>query len=132
MIHANSGGPFTRVDGSERVVRPYALIAGRTRPSGATIDVVALVSVAGGMLGLDRATEIMSELGPEHLRLLRCCRLRASVADLATELDLPLGVVRILLADLRERDLVRIQQPVSAGLHDTVLLKEVADALRRL
>ncbi len=132
MIHARSGGAFTRVDGSERVVRPYALTAGRTRPSGATIDVVALVSVAGGMLGLDRTTEIMSELGPEHLRLLRCCRSRASVADLATELDLPLGVVRILLADLRERDLVRIQQPVSAGLHDIVLLKEVADALRRL
>jgi hypothetical protein len=84
------------------------------------------------MLGLDRASEIMSELGPEHLRLLRYCRSRASVADLATELDLPLGVVRILLADLRERGLVRIQQPVPAGFHDTMLLKEVADALRRL
>ena len=29
------------------------------------------------------------------------CRLPASVADLASELDLPLGVVQILLADLR-------------------------------
>lgn len=114
------------------MVRPYALTAGRTRPSGATIDVVALVSVAGGMLGLDRTAEIMSELGPEHLRLMRSCRSRPSVADLATELDLPLSVVRILLADLRDRGLVRIQQPVVAGLYDTVLLKEVADALRRL
>ena len=132
MIYASSGGAFTRVDGSERVVRPYALTAGRTRASGPAIDVVALVSVAGGMLALDRATEIMSELGPEHLRVLRCCRSRASVADLATELDLPLGVVRIFLADLRDRGLVRIQQPVPVGLQDTVLLKEVADALRRL
>jgi hypothetical protein len=132
VIHASSGGAFTRVDGSERVVRPYALTAGRTRPSGAAIDVLAVVSVAGGMLGLDRVTEIMSELGPEHSRVLRRCRSRASVADLATEFDLPLGVVRILLADLRERGLVRIKQPVSAGLHDAVLLKEVADALRRL
>jgi hypothetical protein len=121
-----------RVDGSERVVRPYALTAGRTKPSGATIDVAAVVSVAGGMLGLDRATEIMSQLGPEHLRMLRCCRPPASVADVATELDLPLGVVRILLADLREGGLVRIRQPVPPGLRDTALLKEVADALRRL
>lgn len=121
-----------RVDGSERVVRPYALTAGRTKPSGATIDVAAVVSVAGGMLGFDRAAEIISELGPEHLRMLRCCRPPASVADLATELDLPLGVIRILLADLRERGLVRIRQPVPPGLHDTALLKEVADALRRL
>jgi hypothetical protein len=121
-----------RVDGSERVVRPYALTAGRTKPSGATIDVAAVVSVAGGMLGFDRATEIMSQLGPEHLRMLRCCRPPASVADVATELDLPLGVIRILLADLRERGLVRIRQPVPPGLHDIALLKEVADALRRL
>ena len=35
--------------------------------------------------------------------MLRLCRLPASVADLAADLDLPLGVVRILLGDLRER-----------------------------
>jgi len=58
--------------------------------------------------------------------------LRASVADLAAELDLPLGVVRILLADLRERGLVSINQPAAAGLNDIGILKEVADALRRL
>jgi hypothetical protein len=66
------------------------------------------------------------------MRLLRFCRSRASVADLAAELDLPLGVVRILLADLRERGLVSIYQPAASGLKDVRILKEVADALRRL
>ena len=130
-----SGDPWSvvlRVDGGERVVRPYALTAGRTRPSGASIDLIAQVSVVRTMMGAELASEIMSELGPEHLRLLRFCRSRISVADLATEIDLPLGVVRILLADLRDRGLVTINQPAAAGLNDVRILKEVADALRKL
>ena len=74
----------------------------------------------------------MSKLGPEHLRLLRFCRSPVSVADLATELDLPLGVVRILIADLRDHGLVSVRQPAASGLNDVRILKEVADALRKL
>jgi DNA-binding transcriptional ArsR family regulator len=107
------------------VVRPYALIAGRTKPSGAVIDLVASVSATG-----DPAPDL--GLAPEHLRLLQLCRPRASVAELAASLDLPLGVVRILIADLREHGLVSIGQPKRPGLTDVRVLKEVADALRRL
>ena len=56
------------------------------------------------------------DLEPEHLTLLRLCRLPASVADLASDMDLPLGVVRILLSDMRERGLVRVYHPVPRGL----------------
>ena len=114
-----------RTERAGPVVRPYALIAGRTKPSGAVIDMVASVSAVG---------EPPADLGlaPEHLRLLRLCRPRASVAELATSLDLPLGVVRILIADLREHGLVNIDQPTRPGLTDVKILKEVADALRRL
>ena len=131
MTSANSWPLVLRADGNERVVRPYALTAGRTRPSGASIDLIAQVSVVRTM-GAEFAPETLSELGPEHLRLLRFCRSRVSVADVATEIDLPLGVVRILLADLRERGLVSINQPPAAGLNDVRILKEVADALRKL
>jgi uncharacterized protein DUF742 len=124
--------PFVlRADGGERVVRPYALTAGRTRPSGASIDLIAQVSVVR-MMGAEFGPEILSDLGPEHLRLLRFCRSRVSVADVATEIDLPLGVVRILLADLRDRGLVSINEPSAAGLNDVRILREVADALRKL
>ena len=119
-------------DNRERVVRPYALTAGRTRPSGGSIDVVALVCAVAGRAGRELGIDDIAELGPEHISLLRFCRSRASVADLAAELDLPLGVVRILLADLRERGLVSISEPAAAGLSDVRVLKEVADALRRL
>lgn len=131
MTSANPWPFVLRPDGGERVVRPYALTAGRTRPSGASIDLIAQVSAARTM-GAELAPEILSDLGPEHLRLLRFCRTRVSVADLATEIDLPLGVVRILLADLRDRGLVSINQPAAAGLNDVRILREVADALRKL
>jgi len=132
VTRANPRRAAGRADGREHVVRPYALTAGRTRPTGASIDLIALVSAIRSRTGTELAPEDATELGPEHLRLLRFCRSRASVADLATELDLPLGVVRILLADLRERGLVSINQPVASGLSDVRILKEVADALRRL
>ena len=108
------------------VVRPYALTAGRTRPTGGTIDVVSSVSAVAGA-SYDGIT-----LEPEHRRLLRLSRPSASVADLASALDLPLGVVRVLIADLRDHGLVTVDQPSRAGLADVRILKEVADALRKL
>ena len=109
------------------VVRPYALTRGRTRPTGEALDLIALVTAVRGVevnpAGLD----------PEHLALLRMCRLPASVADLAADLDLPVGVVQVLLADLRERSLIHVHHPtLPARLPDQRILREVADGLRRL
>jgi hypothetical protein len=109
------------------VVRPYALTRGRTRPSGETLDLIAIITAVRGVQ-VDP-----SSLDPEHLTVLRLCRLPASVADLAADLDLPLGVVRILLGDLQERSLVAIHHPIPpARLPDVQILKEVVDGLRRL
>jgi len=114
------------------VVRPYAVTSGRTKPAGAAIDMVALVSALRSASLADLGPDQESELGPEHLRVLESCRLPIAVADLAADLDLPLGVVRILVADLREHGLVNVRQPALGGLNDIGILKEVADALRRL
>jgi hypothetical protein len=109
------------------VVRPYALTRGRTRPAGEVLDLIALVTAVRGIevdqVGLD----------PEHLALLAKCRLPASVADLAADLDLPLGVVQVLLADLRSRSLINVNNPTPPSqLPDPRILREVADGLRRL
>ena len=109
------------------VVRPYAVIRGRTRPSGEKLDLIAVITAVRGVR-LDP-----SSLDPEHLEVLRLCRLPTSVAELAADLDLPLGVVRILLGDLQERSLVSIHHPIPpARLPDMQVLKEVVDGLRRL
>jgi hypothetical protein len=108
------------------IVRPYALIGGRTRPSGETFDMVSMViAVRGSQADLDG-------LEPEHLQLLRLCRLPISVAELSADMDLPIGVVRILLSDVRQRRLIAVHHPVPTRLTDPQLLREVADGLRRL
>ena len=109
------------------MVRPYALTRGRTRPTGEALDLIAIITAVRG------ARPDPAELGPEHLAVLRLCRLPASVADLAADLDLPLGVVRILLGDLSEQHLISIHHPIPpARLPDARVLREVVDGLRRL
>jgi Protein of unknown function (DUF742) len=112
--------------GFSPVVRPYALVRGRTRPTGASLDVISMAYSPRA------SVPDSADLEPEHLALLQQCSIPMSVADLASQLDLPLGVIRVLLADLRERELVRIHQPRPERLTDIRLLKEVADGLRRL
>jgi Protein of unknown function (DUF742) len=73
-----------------------------------------------------------SELEPEHLAVLGRCARATSVADLSAALDLPLGVIRILVADLRDEGLVGIEHPRPDRVTDIRLLMEVADGLRRL
>lgn len=123
MAHQDDYGPKISAG---PVVRPYALTGGRTQALGDQIDLVAQVTAARGV----RADQF--DLGPEHLRLLELCREPVSVAELATELDLPLGVIRVFLSDLRKLGLVMIHPPTSTGFSDVRILKEVADALRRL
>jgi len=107
------------------VVRPYALTQGRTRHSGEAFDLVATVTATGA-----RVAE-PGGLAPEHLSMLRLAQAPTAVADIASDVDLPLGVVRILLADLRELGLVTIAVPVTAKV-DKNTLREVLHGLRRL
>jgi len=72
------------------------------------------------------------QLEPEYQEVVKRCRRPKPVADLASDLDLPLGVVRILLSDMRENGLITIRQPARSRPTDPQLLKDVADALRRL
>ncbi len=108
------------------VVRPYALVRGRTKPAGDRLDVISMA------YSLRVSVPDPTDLEPEHLALLQRCAIPMSVAELASGLDLPLGVVRVLLADLRERELVRIDRPTQGRVTDIRLLREVADGLRRL
>ncbi|MEU7038909.1 DUF742 domain-containing protein [Streptomyces sp. NPDC046237] len=114
------------------LVRPYAMTGGRTMPgpSNVRFDLIALVVVDDDPPG--RTEE--SLLGPEHRALLTLCRAETqSVAELAADADLPVGVVRVLLGDLLEAGFVRVSRPVPpAQLPDERILREVIDGLRAL
>jgi hypothetical protein len=108
------------------VVRPYALTQGRTRHSGESFDLVATVMAT-------HASADVAVLAPEHLSVLRLAWMPTTVADIASDLDLPLGVVRVILADLREFGLVVISTPVVlAERVDRHTLREVLHGLRGL
>ncbi|MCB5910619.1 DUF742 domain-containing protein [Streptomyces pinistramenti] len=113
------------------VVRPYAMTRGRTRTAAeGRLDLIALViaeSRADGSVG-DQT------LSPEHVDIVELCRQAPlSVAELAAELDLPVGVVRVLIGDLLDGDLVHVSRPVPpAELPDEKVLREVIDGLRAL
>lgn len=111
--------------GAGPVVRPYALTGGRTRPTGEIIDLLALVASTNATMD-----ELL--LQPEYVAVIRQCRQPKPVADLASDLDLPLGVVRIMLSDMRDQGLVVIRPPLRSRMSDPKLLKDVADALRKL
>ncbi|MFJ8581270.1 DUF742 domain-containing protein [Micromonospora sp. NPDC093277] len=110
------------------VVRPYTLTGGRVRPLVGGVDLVAFV----------RATTVadtarLPGLQPEHRSLVELARRPAALADLAADLDLAVGVVRVLIGDLLARGLVAVHQPSAAAhLPDDNILKAVVNGLRAL
>jgi hypothetical protein len=105
-----------------RLVRPYALTRGRTRPSGASLPLEALVvatpAAATASLGLERAA------------IVRACTQPASVVDLSARLGIPVGVTRVLVSDLAAEDLVQVHG--AAGGTDLQLLERVLDGISSL
>jgi len=110
------------------VVRPYTLTQGRTRHSGEAFDLIATVTAT------HRRVADPAALSPEHISVLQLARMPTTVVDIASDIDLPLGVVRILLADLREFGLVAIRAPVPTKPRqiDRDTLREVLHGLRGL
>ena len=111
------------------VVRPYALTGGRTRPAGAVLDLITVIVASSLALGPDDSLG----LSPEHRRILGLCRGPATVADVASTTALPLGVVRVLVADLIGQGRVTVLAARPAGAEpSTAMLKEVLNGLRAL
>ena len=109
------------------VVRPYALTRGRTLPAGETsFDLIDVVIATG-----DRVPEHFRP-GPEHRRILSLCRRPTPIVDLTSEIDLPLGVVRVLLGDLASEGLVRVLSTQKQPANDQRLLRMVLDGLESL
>ena len=113
---------------NQPLVRPYAMTGGRTRPRyqlaiEALVSTTADPSQAAGLL-------------PEHRRIVQLCREVKSVAEISALLTIPLGVARILVADLAEAGMVAIHQPAGAedpgAQPDLTLLERVLSGLRKL
>ncbi|MER7349634.1 DUF742 domain-containing protein [Streptomyces aurantiacus] len=113
---------------SNPLVRPYAMTGGRTRPR-YQLAIEALVHTTA------QPHQLQGQL-PEHQRICNLCREIKSVAEISALLSIPLGVARILVADLAEAGLVAIHQPggdeSAGGQPDVTLLERVLSGLRKL
>ncbi|MER5641218.1 DUF742 domain-containing protein [Kitasatospora sp. NPDC002227] len=122
------GGQQSESYEQQPLVRPYAMTGGRTRPR-YQLAIEALISTTGAA---DRSGGLL----PEHQRIVSLCREVKSVAEISALAGVPLGVARILVADLAEAGLVAIHQPAAAGesggTPDVTLLERVLSGLRKL
>ncbi|MGW3288946.1 DUF742 domain-containing protein [Streptomyces sp. NPDC001002] len=118
-------------DDAGPVVRPYAMTRGRTSSPGQhRLDLIAVVLTEAQA----DDPEGDSTLSPEHVDIVDLCRdTPQSVAELAAELDLPIGVVRVLIGDLVNGEFVHVTRPVPpAELPDESILRDVISGLRAL
>jgi hypothetical protein len=123
---SGTGAFAVEEEGSTRLVRPYTVTGGRTQPR-YKLAIEALVT----------ATVLeprdLSVLAPECQAILQFCRDWRSVAEISAVLRIPLGVARILVADMSADGLVRIHQRDEAeGRPDLNLLERVLSGLRKI
>ena len=107
--------------------RLYTVTGGRSRPDESTVDLVTLI-----VSECDPAPGMQSE----HVRILRMCRQPTAVAEISSELGLPVSVVKILLCDLLDTGRITARHPTAAPvktkLPEPAILKQVLLGLEKL
>ena len=110
------------------VVRPYVLTRGRTTSSLGTFELHApvLALVATELLGRNAT--------PEDRKIIELCQTPTSVAELAARLGTPVGVVRVLVGDLADAQMVQVRQATEerAEHRDVRLLERLLEGIRAL
>lgn len=103
------------VDPEPNLVRPYALTEGRTKPS-IDLPLEAIVATV--------EDAIAKNLAPEDIRtsIVALCGQRISIAEIGAHLGVPIGVARVLVADL----------VVAGALEVQATLRSDATAVERL
>ena len=122
----DSGSQGTGEETTSAFVRPYAVTGGRTRPR-YQLQIEAMVAAS------HYEARDLSVLSPECQAILGFCRDWRSVAEISAVLRMPLGVARVLIADMAMEGLVRVHQLDHAqGRPDINLLERVLSGLRKL
>ncbi|MET7336058.1 DUF742 domain-containing protein [Nonomuraea sp. NPDC005650] len=121
-------------DDDEPLVRPYTITGGRTAPERDDLTLITLVtSISHVSLQLGRGQR---RLQPEHRTIFDLCERPMAVAEVASALNLPVSVTKILIGDLIENGQMRARPPLAfaqaGGLPDVTILEAVRDGLRKL
>lgn len=115
------------------LVRPYAVTRGRTRPRlDIALEALVETTARGRSVGNAKGGQ-----GREHQYIAALCDGRLqSLAEIAARMQLPLGVARVIIADMATDGLVAVHEPTilddSNDAVGTELLERVLSGLRRL
>jgi len=110
-----------------RIVRPYVLTRGRTHAPGPVLP------LETGVRAVTTIEMLPMDSAPESRRIVELCQPSLSLAELAARLMLPVGVVRVLVADLVEAAILAADDPHSAEVAtDLRLLERLLDGIRAL
>jgi hypothetical protein len=109
-------------DAAGRLVRPFAVSNGRTRPT-VTMDMLCMIRATG-----ERPTV---QLEPEHARALHLCRQPTTVAEIAAQLRLPIAVAKIIVADLIDCEAASMRAPyLMSDPTNLSVLEKIRNGLR--
>jgi hypothetical protein len=109
------------------VVRPYTLTGGRSRPFTSGLNLLTHVEA------LYAPDADLVALQPEQRAILGLTRTATSLAEIAARVDLPVGVVRVLVGDLVQANLVStFEADAAVRAPDDDILQAVIDGLRAL
>lgn len=108
------------------VVRPYVLTQGRTRSTSRTLPVEAMVCATPH--GRERA----AWLPLEQRQIVELCATAKAVAEVAAKLGTPLGVVRVLVADLIDGGLMELFHGSPELVADVELLQRLIERVKAI
>jgi glyoxylate carboligase len=110
-------------DDAGRLVRPYTVSNGRTRPTN-KLDLLSMVMVTGRVP--------QAHLDADHAQAFDLCHDPTTVAEIAAHLRLPAVVTKILLSDLVDCGAVTTRAPSAvADPTDRFILEALLDGLQR-
>jgi hypothetical protein len=124
MAPPHGRGPDDEPATPARFVRPYTITAGRTK---AAVD----LPMEATLRIQPRDATGDSELGVGELRVLELCDQR-SVAEVSALASMPIGVVRVLLGDLVQLGLVRVQATITESSSKDERIELIERTLRGL
>ena len=111
------------LDEGSSLIRPYVMTGGRTRPEGPELPIESLVMTS--------PSTNFDQLTYEEAKIATACTSPMSIAEVAASLDLPLGVARILVADLVADGLLDTN-PTTDDTPTTHLIERLIAGIRAL
>lgn len=115
-----------------RLIRPYTMTGGRTG------DDIPLIALEAQVSATPAGYRNKHQYRWEAARIIDLTRHQTAVVELAARLDVPVGVVRVVVADLAHRGAVQIMDPPTGvatsldGYMYATLLQKVLDGIKSL